>query len=368
MKVLMAAPYEVKGRYQGGISSIVNAVLERIDYLEENNLEIIKYETCRVERSEKSDERFNMSNLKNCVAIYSSLWREVKDHNPQVLYFHSSVRFALLKDLLAICHAKKKTGVKTVIHIHFAEYEKIMTGKKLFDNLILNILKKYIDKVVFLSKKTAEEFIAHGIEKSKTSVIYNFSTVEYTHSEQESAIRSIDKKCRFLFVGSIDKRKGICDFLDCLKQIHEPYEFHICGRYRDDDVKDEVKEDIQLLGASVIEHGYVSGEEKKNIYLNSDVLVLPSYAEGLPMVIMEAYHAGCAIISTSVGAIPEIVGKSNGFIIEPGNKEQLLNAIKTLIQDHQLLCQMKKINIGVARNFTLEKFTHDIASVCKELI
>lgn len=72
MKVLMAAPFEVKGRYQGGISSIVNAMIENPAYLKENDLEIIKYETCRVERSEKSDEQLDASNLKNCMAIYGS--------------------------------------------------------------------------------------------------------------------------------------------------------------------------------------------------------------------------------------------------------------------------------------------------------
>lgn len=368
MKVLMAAPFEVKGRYQGGISSIANAIMAQADYWADNNLEIVKYETCCVERSANSDEQLSTSNLKNSVEIYSSLWREVKTVNPRILYFHSSVRLALLKDLIAIRHAKKKTGVKTIVHIHFAEYEKIMTGKKLVDHIILDILKKYIDKVIFLSKGTADEFINHGLEKSKTSVVYNFSTVEYTSEEQEYAIKSEDKTCKFLFVGSIDRRKGICDILDCLKQIQEPYEFHICGGYRDDSVKLEVKNAMRQLGLSIIEHGYVSGDEKKNIYLKSDVLVLPSYGEGLPMVIMEAYHAGCAVISTAVGAIPEVVGKDNGFVIEPGNKEQLLDAMKILINNHQLLQSMKRENVQEAEKFTLKKFVNNVASVCKEFV
>lgn len=367
MKILMAAPFDVKGRYQGGISSIANSVIKSIDFLRENNLQIIKFETCRVKRSNKSEAQFNLKNIKNFLDLYCCITKAIIDSSPQVLYFHTSIRLALLKDLLVIRHAKKKTGVKTVLHIHFAEYSKIMTGRKLLDDLILFFIKKYVDKIVFLSKETLEEFSVHGLDESKSVVIYNFSTVECTPDEQKYAVENTNEKCKFLFIGSIDKRKGICDILECLAKCDSPFELHICGGYRDEETKNRVKGYISHMKSAVIEHGYVNGKEKKQLFLNSDVLVLPSYGEGLPMVIMEAYHTGCAVISTSVGAIPEIVNETNGFIIEPGNREQLLDAMNTLMNDSQLLRQMKIANIKVSKIFTLKKFIHDISDVCKEI-
>ena len=221
----------------------------------------------------------------------------------------------------------------------------------------------------FYLKELLKNLLLMGWDRKKTAVVYNFSTVEYTAEEQEKALRSVDSKCKLLFVGSIDRRKGICDLLECLTKVQNSFELHICGGYREEDTKNEVKDYISRMGAStIIEHGYVSGEEKRRIYLSSDVLVLPSYGEGLPMVIMEAYHAGCAVISTSVGAIPEVVGEENGFVIEPGNKEQLLIALESLINDSDFLRKMKKTNIEASVNFTLKKFTHDLATVCRELI
>ena len=56
--------------------------------------------------------------------------------------------------------------------------------------------------------------------------------------------------------------------------------------------------------------GWVSGEEKKKYLSNSNILVLPSYHEGFPVVILEAMASGSAVIATDVGAIPEMIDTS----------------------------------------------------------
>lgn len=363
----MAAPYDVKGRYQGGISTIVNSVIESKKNLAEVGLEIVGFDTCRVKRTIHSSGKFCFGNIKNFIDIFYSLPKEINKSKVSVLYYHSSKGFALLKDLVAIRHARRKAGVKTVLHIHFAEYAKIMTGLKICDKIIIRIIDKDISKVVLLSNQTLEEFVSHGLKRNKFSIIYNFSTVEYTSDEQAKALENRSERCRFLFMGSIDRRKGICDILECLTNCDEKFEFHICGSYCDEEIKRKVKNYIKQIKSPVIEHGYITGEQKRKVLLNSDVLVLPTYAEGLPMVIIEALHAGCAIISTSVGAIPEIIGKKNGFIIEPGNREQLLAAIKVLIENPSLLATMKEENLRISKQFTLKKFISSMSTICREL-
>ena len=99
----------------------------------------------------------------------------------------------------------------------------------------------------------------------------------------------------------------------------------------------------QKLGNQVVFHGYVSGEDKKQIFLNADVLLLPSYGEGLPVAILEGLSAGCAILTSDVGAIPEIVSQESGILAHPGNKSELNAALShfcfiddTLLQKQQL--------------------------------
>jgi glycosyltransferase involved in cell wall biosynthesis len=69
----------------------------------------------------------------------------------------------------------------------------------------------------------------------------------------------------------------------------------------------------------------------------TDMLVLPSYAENLPMVILEAFAHGVPVISTPVGAIPEVViPERNGLLVDPGDVPALAAAIRRLIEEPAL--------------------------------
>ena len=362
----MAAPFEAKGRYKGGISSVVNNMLLHQKVLDECDLKIIKFNTCVVERTSGSDANFNIDNIKNAFYLYKTISRSILKNKPDVLYYHSSIRVALLKDLLILRHAKIKTKVKTVIHIHFADYEKIMTGVSLLDNIILFILKKYVDELVFLSKTTMNSFIEHGIDSTKCSIIYNFNTLTLKENDVNISIHQ-DKMVRLLFIGTIGKRKGFFDLIKALENIDKStYELHVCGEATDDESKSELKKCKEKLGKNLVFHGFVSGNERDYIYQNSDIMVLPSYGEGLPMVIFEAFSVGCAVISTNVGAIPEIVKKENGAIIEPGDIDALSQAITFYITNSEELLKVQQNNYQYSNKFTCDEFIKNVAAVCRK--
>lgn len=362
----MAAPFEAKGRYKGGISSVVNNMLLQQNILDECNLEIAKFNTCAVERTAGSEANFNKDNIKNAICLYNAISKSILEYMPDVLYYHSSIRYALLKDLLILRHAKIKTKVKTIIHIHFADYEKIMTGIGLVDTIILSILKNYIDEIVFLSKTTMNSFIEHGIESNKCSVIYNFNTLTLKENDIDTSNHE-NKLVRLLFVGTIGKRKGFFDLVKALENIdRNKYELHVCGEVVDEESKNEFEKCKKNLARNLVFHGFVSGEERDCIYQSSDILILPSYGEGLPMVILEAFSAGCAVISTNVGAIPEIVQKENGVIIEPGDITGLSKAIESYIAKPEDLSKVQHINYNYSKKFTCGEFIKKVAVVCQK--
>ena len=90
--------------------------------------------------------------------------------------------------------------------------------------------------------------------------------------------------------------------------------------------------------------GWASGEEVKKHIINARALVLPSFAEGLPVVIMEALALGRPAISTYVAGIPELVSHGvNGWLVPAGSVEELKNAIRSvLVLPEQQLAQMGK--------------------------
>ena len=101
MKLMIVAPFDSKGRYKGGISSIVNTLYDS-NKLQEKDIEVIKFDTCQIERSNVKEAGLNLQNIRNAFLVYTRLPKAIKNEKPDTIYIHTSVGTALLKDCLII--------------------------------------------------------------------------------------------------------------------------------------------------------------------------------------------------------------------------------------------------------------------------
>ena len=118
---------------------------------------------------------------------------------------------------------------------------------------------------------------------------------------------------------------------------------------------------LKLFGS--MDKGQVLENVKK-----SQILLLPSYTEGFPNVVIEAMAMGCAVIATDVGAIPEMLDiysdKPCGTCVPVKNIEKLKDAILTLIKDPKIAEAMGKRGIErVLKNYTLKNIVEQYKSV-----
>lgn len=91
------------------------------------------------------------------------------------------------------------------------------------------------------------------------------------------------------------------------------------------------------LGAHMTFEGPVPPDRTRGFYAAADVFVLPSFAEGVPVVLMEAMAMGVAVISTTVAGIPELIeSERDGLLVPPSDSTQLANAIERLMTDPEL--------------------------------
>lgn len=368
MKVIIAGPFESKGRYSGGIASLLSGVVEYKNVFSHYGIEPIVFDTCRVARNNKTDGKIKIENIVNFVKIYKDIVKSVRMEKADIVYYHSSLGLALLKDLLALRHVKRKTCAKVIVHIHAADYEHIMTGISSIDRYIFKLLTRIPDCIVFLSSSTSDDFVKRGIPRDKTRVIYNYGRIDHcSPKEIEEKIGRHSNNLNILFVGSVEPMKGIFDLMDALKKISNECTLHVCGSFIDDNSEIVFKEKSEQLSTRVVFHGFVSGEEKRSVFLNSDVLVLPSYAEGMPVVILEAYQTGCAVISTTVGAIPEIVKEENGWLVQPGDVEALTSKLNEAIASPQILRKMQEHNYNESEKYSINSFIRQMADVCNEV-
>jgi glycosyltransferase involved in cell wall biosynthesis len=115
--------------------------------------------------------------------------------------------------------------------------------------------------------------------------------------------------------------------------------------------------------------GWVDNEKKSAVFNNSDVFVLPSYAEGLPISILEAMSYGKAIIATDVGGVSEIVRENeNGILIEPGNQQQIKLAINNLLDHRELLSKFGAVSELIVQRYMPDAVIKKLEDLYKSLL
>jgi glycosyltransferase involved in cell wall biosynthesis len=111
--------------------------------------------------------------------------------------------------------------------------------------------------------------------------------------------------------------------------------------------KGPLSEEVEEL-ASRHQHvtyaGYISEAEKRRLLASGAVFVLPTYAEGLPIAMLEGMAGGNAIVSTAVGSIPEVIGEENGTLVEPGDADGLADALEDMLRSPDRTEQMARRN------------------------
>ncbi len=159
-----------------------------------------------------------------------------------------------------------------------------------------------------------------------------------------------DAPFRILFVGTLSEQKGFSTLVDACGKLADEgcqFEVHTMGEWGSENFKHETEKRIRQKGLSkhLILHGLTHGKRKAELYAGTDVLVLPSYIEGQPLVILEALSYGIPVISTCVGGIPDTIkDEQNGFIIQPGDSVELGEKIRFLMQTPKICQRMSQAN------------------------
>ncbi|MEZ4766856.1 MAG: glycosyltransferase family 4 protein [Caldilineales bacterium] len=147
-----------------------------------------------------------------------------------------------------------------------------------------------------------------------------------------------------LFLGDFSPRKGVRDLLAAAPAVlaqHPDARFAITGGEPPADVAAQAAP----LGEAVTFPGWVRGPEKLALLQKAALLALPSYAEGVPIAVLEAMAAGLPVVTTPVGGIPDlIIDGCNGLLVQPGDVSGLAAAINRLLADPALRTSAGDLN------------------------
>ena len=153
---------------------------------------------------------------------------------------------------------------------------------------------------------------------------------------------------RFVFVGRNERRKGLRELDEAATRLLATHHFEL-------ELVGPIPPERQNTSPAFTYHGAVHDRKKLRAIISAaDVLVCPSHAEGMPTVILEGMAAGLAIIATRVGAVENLVGTDNGWLIEPGDSHRLYWAMRAAIEtDDADLLGMKRASVArISNRFT----------------
>lgn len=228
--------------------------------------------------------------------------------------------------------------------------------KKIIYNLIVKRFSKF--NYVFFQNRDDFSFFDKTIKRKKNFILVAGSGVNTTEHPYQGPV--VSNPFTFSFVGRLVKEKGIYEFLSCIRKINDKnVVFNIAGPCEDPQVLDFIKDmrdsRINVLG---------DVEDINSLYKKSTCIVLPSYSEGMSNALLEAHSSGRPIICSNIpGCFEIIIPGITGLLVEPKDKDSLLNAMNVLLRKKE--CDLTEMGLN-GRKYVVDSFSRD--SVIKEYI
>lgn len=307
------------------------------------------------------EERKNISSI----VIDFPLHKRFPGHYLRESYEYSCTVYEKLisRENVDFIYAKGFSGWKAIIErssgkflppigVNFHGYEMFQAHSSFHSFLSQFILKKTVKELILKS----DYVFSYG--GKITDIIKRLKVVSNKIIEMPTAIESswlvntikpVSDLRKFIFIGRYENRKGIKELTRAITLFEEGvFEFHFIGN---------IPIEKKIIRQDVFYHGMIQDKTTiQQIIKSCDVLVCPSYSEGMPNVILEGMACGLAIIATDVGAVNCMVSEKNGWILKSPAavliKEAMLNAVNS--SDKSILA-MKQASIHIVKqNFLWE--------------
>ncbi len=274
-------------------------------------------------------------NFKNIVLQPSFGWFSWR--LPLELIIHPIDVFLGLNQAIPPVRAKK---IGLLHDLGFLAYPRMYPGSvgKLKRNT--NYLCRASDYIVTVSysiKKEIKDF--YQINSQKIKVIY--SGVEACFRQKPN----VRQKPYFLFVGSFKPQKNLPFLLDAFAKMNDKSLklFLVGSNYW---IPSDLLTRFSKLNKQIRLLNFVSDSRLAQLYRNATALIVPSLVEGFCLPVVEAMASGCPVITTSAGALPEIVGKA-GILVAPGD---LVGLVRAMQQMRQMTVRKKYQKLGLVRS------------------
>ncbi|SFK03050.1 Glycosyltransferase involved in cell wall bisynthesis [Halobacillus dabanensis] len=297
--------------------------------------------------------------------IYEQMMKSVKLEKYDILHAQDLFTANILgrfnedlgKPLLFTPH-----GMFTFSRVKFNRIEK-GSAEEVYYKEVEKKAIEYATHMVILSDSFRDPLSSLGAKSANLTTVN--TGIDFKTNERGSTSGKIVISC----IARLGPRKGHTDLfhaLSKLKGISNQVEVQIVG---DGEMREALENQVKSLNLSNVRF-LGKRDDVPAILSKTDIFVLPTLNDNLPISIIEAMHSGTAVLTTNCGGIKEIIHHNeNGIIVEPGNVSQLATQLKHLIGNEAL---RKKLGANASQyaktHLTQEAMVGKIEGIYKNLI
>lgn len=272
-----------------------------------------------------------------------------------IVHIHVSEPNSAKRKLLFFRPAKRLKK-KIVVHFHSFSSDTTINGphseryREMFCGadvvvVLSNYWKEVVDKKFHLG--------------NRIKVVYNpCPTITYP--------QTYEKTKSILYAGTINQRKGYADLIRAFAKVaskHTDWKIALAGNGEIEQARTLAKE-LGIEG-QVDFLGWVNGEKKDKAFKQASVFCLPSYAEGFPMAVLDAWAYGLPVVTTPVGGVPDVaVDGENMLLFNPGDINTLAEKLDFMMSDEILRDKLSAASIKLAaEKFNLGTITEQVEEI-----
>ena len=283
---------------------------------------------------------------------------------PEILHVNILTRLGIFALLYKIY-----SGTPFIVTEHWSRYLPITnTYKGFFRKLFTRIVVKNASAVLPVTKNLKKAMLNHDLKNNNYTVVPNVVDTELFIPFDKIPDR---KKKRIVHISCFeDRSKNISGILNVIKKLSEKrqdFECYLVGEGINLEKLKNYADKLKIKNKFAIFTGLLEDNKLIESINKSDLMLMFSNYENMPVVINESFACGVPVLSSNVGGIPEYVNKETGVLVEKKDESALLIALENFLDDNKKY-DREKIREFALKNFSKEEVGKKIFKIYKDVL
>lgn len=301
-----------------------------------------------------------LQSLKLLLGAFAAIRRGKRDGSLALVHVNMGDRGSALRKGLIVL-ACRRLGVPVFLHLHAVQLARL-------PRRALRLLARPFRAAtcVIVLGDVYRQWLTRELGITGTPIEILWNGVPIAPVEGRVHSDAADRPVTILFLGTLGERKGVSDLIAALADLPQGprgWRARFAGPGDLDGYR--AKAEAAGIGGRVEFTGWLGQDAARAALAEADLLVLPSYDEGLPLVILEALGLGTPVVATPVGAIPEALADGRDVLFcAPGDRPALTAAIARAAGDAALRQSLCDAGLATFRRlFSIEAFRAQLLAI-----